>query len=116
MNLFVTKSFIGAAGLELQWKVECDALTDEDWAWAAARISERVKFGPVEGVPTGGLKLAAALERYSTPGRGLLIVDDVLTTGISMEMHRAGRDATGYVLFARGRPARWIRALWTLDA
>lgn len=29
-----------------------------------------------------------------------------------MERHRAGRDAVGYVLFARFAPPPWVRAVW----
>jgi adenine/guanine phosphoribosyltransferase-like PRPP-binding protein len=45
----------------------------------------------------------------------LLIVDDVWTTGGSMEEHRAGRDAIGAVLFARGPVADWVTPLFTLN-
>jgi hypothetical protein len=53
MALFDNKPFKSKSGAILQWKVECDALTDEDWEWAAARIAERFTFCDVEGVPTG---------------------------------------------------------------
>jgi len=100
------------------WKVECDALDEGDWQTLACMISERIiSFGSVEGVPRGGLPLAHHLRHYITPGGPLLIVDDVLTTGSSLEEHRAGRLHTiGFVIFARGPRPSWVRALWTLDA
>lgn len=114
MSLFQRKNFISHSGVPLTWKIECDALTDEDWETLALIISERCSFKSVEGVPTGGLKLAAALQKYcSNKGYPLLIVDDVLTTGKSMWEHRGDRDAVGYVVFARtNRVPSWIAAIW----
>lgn len=94
------------------WKVECDSLTDDDLAWCAYRIVETVEFSEVEGVPRGGLDLAKKLRPFCTPNKPLLIVDDVLTTGGSMERYRNGRAAIGFVIFARQQPPSWIRALW----
>lgn len=117
MNLFTKQDFIGHSGQKLSWKIECDALTDEDWETCAFFIAEKTKtkFGAVEGIPNGGLKLAAALQKYVTEGP-LLIVDDVCTTGKSLEDHRAGRDAIGFVLFTRRFSAlpKWCNSLWVL--
>ena len=117
MSLFQLGSFVGASGLALPWKIECDTLTDDDWAWAAKYVQERLMFGEVEGVPTGGLKFAAALDKYKTLGCGLLIVDDVLTTGHSINKYRGNRQANGFVLFARNvspvlRLAPWVNVIW----
>lgn len=122
-GLFQTGNFALHSGAWSNWKVECDSLTEEDWRTLAAMIADRVSFGRVEGVPRGGLPLARVLQPYREPGDPtLLIVDDVLTTGGSMEEHRAGRDAVGYVVFNRRDrqrsvpfPKDWVRALWTLD-
>lgn len=71
-------------------------------------------FGSVEGVPTGALQLAAELEAYQTEGP-LLIVDDVYTTGGSMEKHRDGRECIGAVVFARNPVTQdWIKPLFTM--
>lgn len=114
MALFVTADFTSHAGLQLAWKVECDAMDERDWATLAGITSKFVRFGEVEGVPRGGLRFALAMKRYATKGdRGLLIVDDVFTTEVSMEQHRAGRDAMGVVAFSRNRlMPSWIRAVW----
>ena len=60
--------------------------------------------------------MAEAMQSYCTDGP-LLIVDDVLTTGGSMEEFRAGRDAIGAVIFMRCEPgglmpevAAWLKA------
>jgi orotate phosphoribosyltransferase len=115
-HLFDHGRFVLHSGRESDWKVDCDALADHDWAALAVIAADRLPpFGSVEGVPAGGLKLAAALEPFSTGAPGpVLIVDDVLTTGRSMEEQRAGRAAVGFVLFARGEPPPWVRAMWLL--
>ena len=112
MSLFLFGSFALHSGGRTDFKIDCDALTDGDWYALAARIARRVSaFGSVEGVPRGGLKLAEMLKGYCTAGP-VLIVDDVLTTGASMEQQRAGRDAMGVVVFARGPVPSWIEPLF----
>ena len=54
------------SGHPSDFKIECDALTDEDWECLAYLISKQVRFDVVIGVPTGGLKLQKALEQYAT--------------------------------------------------
>lgn len=87
-------------------------------------------FSSVEGVPTGGLVLAAGLNKYSTNDKEHphLIVDDVLTTGGSMEKAwlaayerdgspefiRPGHYINGAVVFARGKCPPWIKAIFQL--
>ena len=119
MNLFQLGNFVSHAGKELEWKIECDALTDEDWECLAKMISERCQFGSVYGIPRGGVKLANALEKYTTPNNPYrLVVDDVYTTGKSMNEAMNPGDI-GFVVFARKRvdfsPHRYIRALFTMD-
>ena len=119
MNLFQLGKFTSHAGNELDWKIECDALTDDDWECLAKMISEKTEFGSVYGIPRGGTKLAQALEKYITPGHPLrLVVDDVYTTGKSMKDVMVGDDL-GFVVFARNRipfdPQHYIRAIFTMD-
>ena len=119
MNLFQLGNFISHAGNELEWKIECDALTDEDWDCLAKMISERTEFGSLYGIPRGGVKLQNALEKYITKGNPIrLVVDDVYTTGKSMRDVMTGNDI-GFVVFAR-KPIEfsaqyYIRALFTMD-
>lgn len=113
MALFQTGDFTLHSGSKSKWKIMCEALTPEDWAGLAAIAAERLPaFGSVEGVPRGGLAFAEALKQYATTGP-LLIADDVMTTGASMEQQRAGRRAIGVVAFARTRffPL-WIHGLF----
>lgn len=103
------------SGLISPFKIECDALNEEDWATAAMLVVARVDpFGKVEGVPSGGVKLASALQQYVSAGP-LLIVDDVLTTGGSMERHRDRRDAIGAVLFSHGTLLDWVTPIFVLS-
>lgn len=115
VKLFQQIGFISHSGLDLTWKVECDALNDGDWETLAYMVACNTRFGSVEGVPKGGLKFAEKLHSFITKGP-LLIVDDVLTTGNSMEEHRADRDAIGIVVFSRNpNPPNWIKPIWTIN-
>jgi len=113
-GLFQRGDFTLHSGEKSGIKIDCDALTDADLDTIAWMLRDRLPlFGRVEGVPTGGLKLAALMERYARPAQsGLLIVDDVLTSGGSMEEQRAGRDAFGAVIFARRKPPSWVMPLF----
>lgn len=130
MSIIKRGQFKLHSGVESDFKIDLDDATDEDIEGYAFLISKIVgPFGSVEGVPTGGLRLAKALEKYAAFPlmRELLyphlIVDDVLTTGASMESARIQyhyRDdptkgfAQGAVVFARGQCSGWIRPLFQL--
>jgi hypothetical protein len=116
-HLFVDGEFTGHSGKPLPFKIECDALTDADLDTLAAIVARQFpRFRSVYGVPHGGLRFAGALRRYATesPLDPALIVDDVLTTGGSMERARAGMgpDVFGIVVFARGPCPDWITPLF----
>jgi len=118
-NLFVDGEFTSHSGLKLSYKVDCNVLTDADIECCARQIAERVSFRTVEGIPRGDLRLAECLKKYTTVGGeyDLLIVDDVLTTGKSMETWKEiGLDCydsvIGYVIFARGELPDWVRCRW----
>ena len=115
-NLFQLGSFVLAGGDKSDFKIDCDALTWADIETLAYLLACRLPaFTAVEGVPRGGLTLAEAMRKYSMPeGDRLLIVDDVYTTGISIERHRRGRAAIGGVLFARAQPPEWIKVVFQL--
>ena len=117
MPLYNLHKFYAHSGKLLNWKIDCDNLTIEDWECLAFIISKNVLFSEVEGVPTGGILLAEALIKYITPtSTYLLIVDDVLTTGKSMEEQRKGRGAVGYVVYSRITLPSWIRTIWELKS
>ena len=47
MNLFIREDFISHAGLPLTWKVECDALDENDYEALAKIVSEKMTFRAV---------------------------------------------------------------------
>lgn len=107
--LFRGGNFRLHSGSQVGWLIDCNALTAEDWDTLAALMAARLPwFGTVEGVPRGGLAFAEALRPHARPGSGLLIADDVCTTGASLERQRNGRPALGVVLFARGSCPAWV--------
>jgi len=121
MNLFQTGQYKLNSGKVSYFKIECDALTDDDIESLAHMISQIVpKFSSVTGVPRGGVKLAESLEKYiDTSTSRVLIVDDVLTTGGSMERMReqfsCNKDnIVGSVIFARGKCPEWIIPLFSM--
>ena len=128
-NLFVEETFVGHSGGTLHWKIEMDALTDAEWKCIARMIMEHQKdfFQAAIGIPRGGLKLSGYLNQYATQNSKdpYLLVDDVLTTGGSMEQYRdehlKEKDVIGWVVFARTAPQEWVKALfqmpecWTAD-
>lgn len=108
--MFKKQDFTSHAGLSLNWKIECDDLTDEDIETLAWVVSRKFTFGSVKGIPRGGLRLAAALEQYCTTGPRLL-VDDVLTTGSSLVAEYSKGDI-GVVIFARGNCPKWVTPIF----
>lgn len=115
MSLFQLGNFTLNSGQKSLYKIECDALTTDDWEALARMAAERLPpFKEVEGIPRCGLIFAEALQKYRSTSGDLLIADDVLTTGASMERLRAGREAIGIVAFARNRPLSWVTPLFQL--
>lgn len=128
MDIFQLGDFTLNSGAKSSWKLECDALTDGEINALAKMVAQMIgPFQCVVGVPRGGLRIAEAL----TPLRSLsgphLVVDDVLTTGGSIERHKdallSGIDLTdahkppqvvGAVVFARGQLPIWVKALFSM--
>lgn len=88
MSLFKYGVFKGAGGISLDFKINCDYLSTQDWnCIARVAVEQRLipNFGKVIGVPRGGIALATAFEPYLHPNSNVtLVVDDVWTTGTSM--------------------------------
>ena len=118
MGLFQYGDFVLNSGAKTKWKIDCDDLTLRDiktLAFMGAQLLPR--FGGVAGVPKGGLLFAEAMRAYTSEGPWLG-VDDVLTTGASMERVRAKLSTVdpvlGIVIFARGPFPDWVQAIFTM--
>lgn len=116
MNLLKYGSHRLSSGLISSFKIECDDISSSDW-WNAALIMGQAipAFGRVESVISGGDKWASYWHSLAVQGNpNLLIVDDVLTTGASMEKQRHGRPALGVVMFARGPVPDWVTPMFSI--
>ena len=123
MTLFVKQDFISHAGIGLDWKIECDALTDDDvecLAFLASKVA--LPFRTVVGIPGGGVRIANAMLKYSSDETdSVLIVDVVYTTGMSMREQldswgRLNRDVQGLVLFSRSQNMdERVRAIFRIN-
>jgi len=117
MNLFRFGDFNLNSGRSSFFKIDCDALTDEDIETLAFIIQKEFRFSKVVGIPTGGTRIAEALEQWRKVYGPLLIVDDVLTTGGSMEREKEKYPEDiiiGVVIFARGECPEWIHPIFDM--
>ena len=124
MDLFQSVNFKSHSGLSLTWKIEMDALSDAEWVAVSKMIMERTPpFREAVGIPRGGVKLGDLLNEHATGNEEdpICIVDDVLTTGGSMEYfltqyqrNRRPFTAIGWVVFARGQCPQWVKALFQM--
>lgn len=116
-NLFQWGQFVLSSGQKSNLKIECDALTDDDWTCIANHLGIYAReFATVVGVPRGGLKLARKMRSHcENPDGYRLVVDDVLTTGGSMINAMDQPGDRGLVLFARGDLPPNVGALFTMN-
>ena len=118
MNLFNIGNFKLHSGKESNFKINCDALSDEDIESLAKIISKKYSsFWKVYGIPMGGIRLAVALAKYHKPkGNYVLVVDDVLTTGQSMKkaMSKFNGSTWGVVIFARGKCPEFVEPIFQM--
>lgn len=123
-ELFQLKEFTSHAGQKLPWKIECDALSHNEWSCIAEMIMEYEDrpFRAVIGIPSGGNMLSFKLAKYCTgeARHGILIVDDVYTTGKSfrdfIDRYQYHKDINlmCWVAFARIKPEEGINALFQM--
>ncbi len=129
-NLLQLGDFTLNSGKKSFFKLECDAFTDDDWKCIAELVYNMIGvFSSVEGIPRGGTKLAELLQPYVSGSGPHLIVDDIWTTGGSMQRawqakHRANGEPDwisphnyilGAVVIARGPIEPWVKALFTIN-
>ena len=94
IDLFQKIDFTSHSGLDLSWKIEMDALSRDEWECIAHMISEQsVPFREAIGIPRGGTILGTLMNQHGTGKREdpICIVDDVLTTGGSMNEFKRKR-------------------------
>lgn len=123
-DLFKSIDFKSHSGLDLSWKIEMDVLSDSEWFTIKKMIIELTPpFKEAVGIPTGGSKLGDLLNEHGTGKEDdpICIVDDVLTTGESMEYfltqyqrNRRPFTAIGWVVFARGQCPGWVTSLFQM--
>lgn len=117
VSLFQRGDFNLHSGGSSNWKIDCDALDDTSIECLAWMVSTRMTFRSVYGIPTGGVRLAEALAKYTRreSDTDMLIVDDVLTTGRSMREaceRFLKLNCMGVVIFARGAVPSWVMPLF----
>ena len=123
-DLFQSVNFKSHSGLDLTWKIEMDVLSDSEWSTICKMILGVCgPFHSAIGIPSGGVKLGELLNKHASGKESdpICIVDDVLTTGESMEYfldqyqrNRRPFTAIGWVVFARTQPPSWIKALFQM--
>lgn len=124
MSLIQLGDFTLASGAQSTFKLECDQFIEDNIDGLVALIRHMVgPYKEVHGVPRGGLRLAEALRPFTTPDGVRLIIEDVLTTGGSMqrftnELYAIGstawRECAGVAVFARGPCPAWTAALFMM--
>ena len=124
MGLFQRGEFTLASGAKSQRKIECDALTQEDWdALAAMAVEFLPPFSVTVGVPRGGIPFAQALQPYQTlEASTILVCEDVVTTGGSIAQYRKQLEEVypnpfkylGVCVFARGKCPDWVTPLFQM--
>jgi orotate phosphoribosyltransferase len=116
--LFNFGDFLLHSGGRSNFKIDCDALTRADLHALASLVAGSYQWSSVHGIPRGGLRFAEALRTFTQPGvSSRLIVDDVFTTGASMESarrnhQRAAETVIGIVIFSRGPTPDWVHPLF----
>lgn len=128
--MFKYQAFTSHSDIKLSWKINCDDLTNEDLEALATRYraaGSQSFFTDVVGVARGGLRFAEALRPHAYTSVDLpptlLIVDDVLTQGTSMQNAKeqyidSFGSIKGLVIFNRGcliDTPRWIQSIFTVN-
>ena len=121
-KLFQMGEFISHAGLKLPWKIECDAISPEEWNALARMVIDYQKesFSKAVGIPRGGIPFADALNEYGSgdPNDPILIADDVYTTGTSFNQfiseNYSNQKVIKWCVFARSPTQNNVNALFTM--
>jgi len=120
MNLFQNGDFILSSKTKSTWKIDCDALSEDDWLTLSIMAHNIIgNFSLAIGVPVGGCHFAKKLNNFCTHEGSILICEDVLTTGESMERIKyqlcksvPESKVKGITVFARGTPPLWVKTIF----
>jgi len=126
MSLFNAGVFSLHSGAHSDFIIDCDYLSNEDLAALAAVAKKRCPWlwGTTVGIPRGGLRFAEAMKPHNFKRHpGVILVDDVLTTGSSFTEHREVLVAhgtpfdkvRGICIFARQEPPDWVWPLFRFN-
>lgn len=122
--LFQLGEFNLHSGAKSSYKIDCNSLNHDDIVAICDWIKKIVpSYRMVVGIPNGGIPFEIQLKSFTDPSSDtILIVDDVLTTGKSMEKKRydlhgefPSMKKVGVVAFARGFCPAWIECVWELN-
>lgn len=121
-GMFKTGDFTLKSGEKSSWKIDCDALSVEDWdALAQMALPFVQPFNAVYDCGGASMQFAAALIPFISKSGAPLVVDDVFTSGATMEAVRINvvpkeldgpMGCKGVVVFARHKPLPWVRAMF----
>lgn len=125
VNLIQLGNFTLSSGTKSGWKLVADQFIRDNLDGLVELTRYLVgPFGWVEGVPKGGCLLANSLKPFIIPSsENRLIVEDVLTTGSSMERFREHTIShygasyymyRGITVFARGPCPSWVQAVFQM--
>lgn len=107
-RLFEHGDFTSHAGLPLKWKLECDAISPDEWKAIAKMVMDYQErpFYKAVGIPRGGVPFADAMNEYASgdPSDQIMICDDVFTTGTSMQDFIK----ENYPEWTAGQGFRWV--------
>lgn len=128
--MFKWNPFKSHSGKTLNWKIECDDLTLSDLDCIARMILSAHSFHKVISPPTKSSNMNHLLSVLTTHESNngnceYLIVDDVYTTGKSMEETRKllldnhlvqnEHNIKGVVMFSRNECPEWITPIFQLN-
>lgn len=134
-SLFNTGAFELSSGESSFFKIDCDALTDNDILSLAEMFvrnivnSNNARYRMIIPVPGGGLRFAEAISSFLSPephdtDLPYLLVDDVWTTGQTMMKYKQkiehyGGSVEGVVIFSRDphitSESPWVMPMFVMD-